>query len=67
MKTKCTYPDCACEINLGYCDVTGRLLDDYEGPPLRQPTIGERAMNVMRPGLGMIVLGWRWLTGGGRR
>jgi hypothetical protein len=64
---KCEYPNCDCELE---CRITGLRLDyydQYEEPPLRKRTIRERAADVMRPGLGMVVLAWRWVTGGGRR
>jgi hypothetical protein len=67
MNQRCTYPDCNCETTLGECKVTGLRLDYYDDPPTRSRTVGERVRSVVAPGLAVIGLLWRKMTGSGRR
>jgi hypothetical protein len=71
MNQRCTYPDCDCTspARSPYieCKVTGLRLDYYDDPPTRSRTVGERVRSVVAPGLAVIGLLWRKMTGSGRR
>lgn len=65
-RTRCEYPACDCETRLGYCEVNGAYFVEDE-PALPEFTWKDRIKNIFRPGLGMLVILWRKLIGGGRR
>jgi len=65
-RTKCEYPACDCESRLGYCEVNGVYFAEDE-PVLPPFSLKDKIKNIFRPGLGMIVILWQKLFGGGRR